>query len=424
MTRIALFIVFVAFGSLADAGLQAPSRLPTASLAFRVEIGPDLFVAVAEDPAPRDFHPRIVGGDDTTLTEYPWQVRLELTGYVCGGTLVTPTFVITAAHCVYGSYGPGFAAPSNSFAFAGGDGRLNGFQEKIAVKSYAWFTNGSGAPLYNASTKAWDVVVVELASPSSAGTIKIAGSDESALWAVGRRVVATGWGRTSYGGYFSDTLQAVTLTIQNASVCTSYYGPMDFARTTLCAGGAAGQGTCQGDSGGPLVAATGNGSHRLIGSTNFGPHGCGIAGIPGGYAHLAADPLRTALRNFVLSQTGLDIVGSGSAVTTPASPTPEDPLVVTIEVGPRKKLSGKGMPFGKGRAKRAYFLFKANAPAVTFRCHVDRVPFACGDTSTEIPGSYLAVTPEVRKGNHTFEVTAADAFGNISAPASYSWKRK
>ena len=46
--------------------------------------------------------PRIVGGNTSSLAQWPWQASLQFQGYhLCGGSIITPLWVVTAAHCVY-----------------------------------------------------------------------------------------------------------------------------------------------------------------------------------------------------------------------------------------------------------------------------------------------------------------------------------
>uniref|UniRef100_A0AAR2LHR6 Peptidase S1 domain-containing protein n=1 Tax=Pygocentrus nattereri TaxID=42514 RepID=A0AAR2LHR6_PYGNA len=46
---------------------------------------------------------RIVGGNVAVPGQHPWQVSLQYQNqYLCGGSLITHQWIVTAAHCVYG----------------------------------------------------------------------------------------------------------------------------------------------------------------------------------------------------------------------------------------------------------------------------------------------------------------------------------
>ena len=318
----------------ADAQGPVDSRVevvPGVYLASFSEDGPAADGLRRESPQPDaiepDRDPRVVGGHKTAISRWPWQVSI---GYVpidpsndfrnhhCGGSLVTPQIVVTAAHCVTLGQGE-FARTPEEFRVIAGRTRLSSRGGgRYALADYFWFVDEAGDPLWNRETIAWDVVFLLLSTPSAQETIKIAGEDEAAVWSPGQRAFATGWGSTKAGtdgelkDTHSDVLRQAKIKMIPDSGCGSVYGPILLPDLMVCAGvRAGGIDVCTGDSGGPLVVPIAGGGYRLVGDTSFAA-GCGLPRVPGVYGRLAAYPIRQALREGIRAVSGSDVVGSGA----------------------------------------------------------------------------------------------------------------
>jgi Trypsin len=374
---------------------------------------------------------RIVGGAPTSVQQYPWQAAVAFNdaiapgdGYdrqFCGGTLVAPTVVITAAHCAFDfplPVGSGFNPPSQFEVFTGRTTLSSSEGQAIDVAQLYYFEGTPGAPvlqsqtgdpspstgqLYNPNTGEWDAVFLQLASPSTTGTpIKIAGPDETALWAAGQPALISGWGDLAEGaGLFPDQLYAAQISVLTDADCGAY-GAGFVSATMLCAGVAAGGiDTCQGDSGGPLVVQgfqrgeKAVNTVRLVGDTSFGI-GCARAGFPGVYGRLAADPMRSAFRNGILQVAGVDVVGSGALVPETTPPTTE------IAKHPKKKTT----------KRKARFTFGANEES-SFQCKLDKGTFkSCSSPFKQ------RVSPK----RHKFQVQAVDVQGNVGTVDKFKWR--
>jgi hypothetical protein len=314
------------------------------------EVAPGVFLAEvpqagsSAEPRARseDLQPRIVGGDPTTVAEWPWQAAVTLNpslfsgdGFarqICGGSLVAPTIIITAAHCVYDG---GFLSPALFASITGRTTLSNASQgQESAWSAYYVAVDGSGSPLFNPNTLEWDVVVAQLSSPSPSSnstSIQIAGANEAAFWAPGNENAwATGWGAISSGGASSDTLREVNIDRIADATCgaASSYGSDFHPQTMVCAGEiTGGQDSCQGDSGGPLVTPIGGGAFRLIGDASFGFFGCGSPNFPGVYGRVAQDPMCSVLQNGIQTVAGVNVVGAGGCLgaAAPAAPPPPPP---------------------------------------------------------------------------------------------------
>lgn len=211
-------------------------------------------------------------------------------GQFCGGTLVSSTVVVTAAHCTEELL-HNLAADLPLDPFRTRDPA--GIRLKVMVGSRTLGTTRGEhryvAVVHEHPDADLDVTVLELESPVTTPPIDfLRPGSAAALDAAGVTATITGWGRTSEGGSGSSTLKVAQVPIVSDLECARAYSRQLEPDTMLCAGyPQGGTDTCQGDSGGPLVVPGPNGGWLLAGATSWG-HGCARAGYPGVYAELRA----------------------------------------------------------------------------------------------------------------------------------------
>ncbi|MEU3412550.1 MULTISPECIES: S1 family peptidase [unclassified Streptomyces] len=213
----------------------------------------------------------IVGGTTTTTTAYPFMVQITdaSQNQFCGGTLVAPTKVVTAAHCMVGE-------TTSSVRVVGGRTYLNGTNGTVSRVGRIWINPG-----YTDATNGDDVAVLTLSTSMPYTTAKYVTSSQTGVYAAGTTARILGWGTTSENGSSSNQLRTATVPVVSDSGCRSSYGS-DFVQSDMvCAGyTSGGVDTCQGDSGGPLLIGG-----VLAGITSWG-EGCAEAGYPGVYTRL------------------------------------------------------------------------------------------------------------------------------------------
>ncbi|XP_041850067.1 ST14 transmembrane serine protease matriptase a [Melanotaenia boesemani] len=224
---------------------------------------------------------RIVGGQDADEGEFPWQVSLHVKGYghVCGASIISPKWLVTAAHCVQDDGKTSFSKPGTWEAYLG----LHAQQQigpQVVKRSLKQIIPH---PYYNAYTFDNDIALMELDNPVAySDRIKpICLPAPQHDFPFGESVWITGWGATREGGYAAKVLQKAQVRIINHDVCDGLMGGVLTSRM-LCAGVlTGGVDACQGDSGGPLSSPAGN-RMFLAGVVSWGD-GCARRNKPGIY---------------------------------------------------------------------------------------------------------------------------------------------
>ncbi|XP_071849294.1 enteropeptidase-like [Apostichopus japonicus] len=257
---------------------------------------------------------RIVGGEDTIIQIWPWQVMLVklhqgLAQFKCGGTLITERHILTAAHCFTAASSDGDV----SFWRVGlGKTYLSDQEEEDEV--FRDVIKIEIHPDFNHVTYDSDIAVVELASPvilpksrdelAAKPSINAACLDDGSYeWDNTSYCVITGYGvLNDTSTAFSNVLQKASVSYMGNTECqseTEYDGRRIITDKMICGDSPNNnRDACRGDSGGPLVCRGSQLNFVLTGITSWG-YRCAQEGYPGVYTKV------DVFYDWILSKTSL-----------------------------------------------------------------------------------------------------------------------
>lgn len=243
-----------------------------------------------------------MGGEEVWYGQVPWQVLIKerrLFGLLnfrkCGGVLIAPKWVLTAAHCNAGFLGSldvvtglhdiheAADHPNNDEA-----SRSNGRVQTLHSKRVHIHPQFSRIQLTN------DIALIELEDEVkfNENVQPVCLPPKSHSYRDGTPAFVSGWGYTKYRGTLPNTLHIVGVPLINKSKCQQMYDKARIMRrisdNVICAGyEEGGKDSCEGDSGGPLMLRLpGQQSWTLIGLVSNGVR-CAEPNLPGIYTRVS-----------------------------------------------------------------------------------------------------------------------------------------
>lgn len=228
----------------------------------------------------------VIGGKKVKFANWAFTVAIQRKGRLhCGGSVIAPTKILTAAHCLEGFGVSRLSVAANRPKLTRrGVGETIGVVSAVAHPDYVF-------------NQAHDVGVITLAAPTTSPPVVLATPElDAELSRPGRRLRVAGWGaQNPLGVHLSRILKRTTERVHSPRRCKRAYRRLFRTSSMICALGKRLRrygrarihaSACSGDSGGPLVADTPAGPVET-GIVSFGGPFCGFTGAPTVYSRVS-----------------------------------------------------------------------------------------------------------------------------------------
>lgn len=223
---------------------------------------------------------KITGGTSALITDFPWQVFVEAhiaTGTLqCGGSIIAPNWILTAAHCTRDDSGN--TIPASLVSVKAGANNPFSTTDGTTYQAIDVIPNAD----YNDNTLENDIALIRLRDPvnlPNARPVKMINSQDVTAGATDPGVMSwvTGWGVTHVNpNVFPTSLQKVQLPIISISQASTVW--KSIPPTDIMAGYLNGnRDACSGDSGGPMVVLVLD-EFKLAGIVSWGSSNCNTYG--------------------------------------------------------------------------------------------------------------------------------------------------
>ncbi|XP_073238534.1 chymotrypsinogen B-like isoform X2 [Porites lutea] len=220
---------------------------------------------------------RVIGGIDAQPGNWPWQIALlrgSSKSFSCGGSLIAPDWIVTAAHCISSLSGSYYTIRLGDHDRYSNEGTEEDIPGKRVIR-HPGYNNPS--PINN------DIALIQLARPAKlsarVGTVCLPAHQENVPSSA--KCYITGWGKIKHPGSSHRILQQAVLPPVANDICAKKLaaspgaGRLRITDQMICAGK---EGTnlsgCHGDSGGPYVCQSANGKWFLQGAVSWGSPRC------------------------------------------------------------------------------------------------------------------------------------------------------